>query len=351
MLLFDDLHWAGQASLGLIKSLTQNGQIPALLLIASYRDHEVGPGHPLRLPLAELQHAELQLREIVLEPLPAEQITQLVADTLGCEPRQCATLAQICLQKTSGNLLFLKQFLLSPHENGLIYFRAHRWHWDEAGILSQQMTDNVVDLLLHKIQRLTPRSRRATQLAACIGSTFDLRTLALVLERSPDETAADLLPALSDGLIQQLDDDYSLSFHADSGNRVYRFVHYRIQQAAYSLVPNNQREALHLEIGLLLQQNLSQKEIDTRTFEIANHLNQAQTLMTTQAHRLNLAQLNLKAGMLARNAAAIDAAFEYLQIGLKQLPDDSWLIDYDLALALHNAAVEAAYIKADYPAM
>ncbi len=345
VLFLDDLHWADQASLSLIQSLTQNSPLPSLLLIASYRDHEVGPGHPLRLTLAELRNSALQLNEITLAPLTAEQIKQLVAETLACQPAQCAGLAQICLEKTQGNPFFLKQFLLSLNENGLIYFQQHRWHWDEAGILSQQITDNVVDLLLHKIQRLSPRSRRATQFAACIGSYFDLRTLAVVLELSPSEAAADLWSALAEGLIQQPDEHLSLHPHS------YHFVHDRVQQAAYSLVPMDQRQALHLQIGLLLMENLNQQEIDNRTFEIANHLNLAQSLIVSPAQRLTLIQLNFKAGIRARGAAAMDAAFDYLHQGLQQLPDDSWQRSYDLTLALHNAAIEAAYIKADYPAM
>ncbi|MEH6470335.1 MAG: AAA family ATPase, partial [Halopseudomonas sp.] len=345
VLFLDDLHWADQASLSLIQSLTQNSQLPSLLLIASYRDHEVGPGHPLRLTLTELRNSPLQLNEITLAPLTADQINQLVAETLVCHPQQCTGLAQICLEKTQGNPFFLKQFLISLHENGLIYFRQHRWHWDEAGILSQQVTDNVVDLLLHKIQRLPPRTRRAAQFAACIGSYFDLRTLAVVLKLSPSEAAADLWSALSEGLIQQSDDHLSLQPNS------YHFVHDRVQQAAYSLVPKDKRETLHLQIGLLLMENLNQEEVDNRTFEIANHLNLAQSLMARPAQRLTLVQLNFKAGTRARSAAAIDAAFDYLQRGLQLLPDDGWQQSYDLTLALHNAAIEAAYIKADYLAM
>lgn len=351
LLLLDDLHWADQASLSLIRSLTQNGRLPALLLIASYRDNEVGPGHPLRLTLTKLRSASLQLSEIVLEPLPEEQITQLVADTLGCKPLQCAGLAQLCFQKTRGNPFFLKQFLISLHEHGLIYFSENCWHWDEASIRSQQMTDNVVDLLLYKINRFSPRTRRAIQFAACIGSSFDLRTLAFVRELSPSDTLSDLWPALSEGLIQQLDGGYHQSLGADNSHRVYRFVHDRVQQAAYSLVPNNQRQALHLKIGQLLQQNLSQEEIGNRIFEIVNHLNLAESLITTQPQRLALAELNLQAGIRALNATAVDAAVEHLRLGLQQLPDHSWLNNYALTLALHNAAVEAAYIKTDYAAM
>ncbi|WP_207062996.1 AAA family ATPase [Motiliproteus sp. SC1-56] len=351
VLLLDDLHWADQASLNLIQALTQGGQRPSLLLIASYRDNEVPADHPLRSLLNALQRAPVQITEIELQPLPLPQVTRLVADTLCCAPSACAGLAKICLDKTQGNPFFLRQFLISLHDSGLIRFTGERWHWDEAQIREQAITDNVVDLLLQKMQRLTRQTRDALQLAAGIGSQFDLHTLAVVSERSLQQAAKDLLPALKEGLVAPLEEPLHLAREPGSGRQGYRFAHDRVHQAAYALVAADQRQTLHLQIARMMQQNLNRAESDNRTFEITNHFNLARSLLSTHGERLQLAHLNLKAGRRARDAAAFDAASDYLQRGLDQLPQGGWRSHYALTLELHHAAIEVAYIRGDYAAL
>ncbi len=351
LLFLDDLHWADLASFGLIETLAGSNTLPNLLVVGSYRETEVSAPHPLRRSIEQLKKTSCLLSEITLEALHQNQVVRLISDTLRCEPQKCAALAQICMEKTQGNPFFLIQFLYSLHDEGLIYFQQDGWQWNEAEIQSREMTDNVIDLMVSKIQKLSADGQQTLQLAACIGSPFDLQTLASVLQCKPRVTADNLWGAVSEGLLIPLDNNYPISATHIPDNRRYRFVHDRIQQAAYSLIDDAQRQHLHLQIGRLLQQRFQPEHSDTPVFEIANHLNGARGLIRDQRELIELARLNCVAGMRALDSAAFDAALDYLQTGIELLPNDCWQADYPLSLSLYTSGVEAAYIKADFVLM
>ncbi len=360
VLFLDDLHWADLSSIYLIESLARNntqeyGTPSYLMLIGSYRDEEVSRTHPLAMTIEKLRQLPISLNEQQLLPLSLSQINQLLADTLCCPLQACQDLAKICLDKTQGNPFFLNQFLTALQDEGLIYFNQNGWYWDKKAIQAQAMSDNVVDLMVSKIQRLSQSTQRVLRLASCIGSPFSLRTLSIVNEHNARETATHLWQALSERLIIPMDDNYRLTRHLNAKDIEaedvrYRFVHDRVQQAAYSLLSKKEKQQLHLQIGQLLLESLPETELDSRTFEITNHLNQSHELLKEPQQREQLAEMNLKAGELSRNAAAFGAAFEYFQNGLQML-DNGWQDNYPLALALNTQAAEAAFIQADFEQM
>ncbi len=351
VLFLDDLQWADLASLQLLEALAQTPSLPCLLLVGAYRDQELHSGHPLLPTLERLRNSPLTLQEHQLQPLSPLEAGRMIAETLHCEEHECRRLALICHEKTQGNPFFLNQFLYSLYEKDLIRFRDQRWQWNEAAISAREMTDDVVSLMVGKIQRLPTRTQRVLPLAACIGSSFNLRTLSVVNQSSSQQTADDLWPALSEGLVAPVDDSYRLFQHFDSRQARYRFVHDRIQQAAYSLIEESELEPLHLLIGRLLRQNLDPDELGDRIFEITNHLNLARAWILEPAERQQLAELNLKAGLRARESAAFDSALDYLQGGLDLLPAERWTECYGLCLDLHIAAAETAHIKAEFALM
>ncbi|MBA4502654.1 AAA family ATPase [Marinobacterium marinum] len=345
VLFLDDLHWADLASLHLIEKLVSVTPPPGLMLIGSYRDHKLSPSHPLLTLLAQLHKTKRPPLEMALHPLQLNEINQLVADTLRVEPASCRSLAQACLAKTQGNPFFLGQFLHALHQDGLISFREQRWQWNEGAIRAQEMTDNVIELMVSKIQRLPETSQMILPLAACIGGSFNLHTLSVVSGLQPRDASTRLWPALAEGLIIPQDDSYRLFQNLEPERTRFRFVHDRVQQAAYSLIDHAALEQLHLQIGRQLQHSLSPDEIDSRIFEISNHLNLAQQHLASDDERLQLARLNLRAGLKAKESAAFDSAMDYLNTGLSLLPDNSWQNDYALTLELHTAAAALANIK------
>jgi PAS domain S-box-containing protein len=357
VIFLDDLQWADSATLKLIELMILDEQTQFLFLIGAYRDNEVNPAHPLALTLERLRKQRAVLQEIILAPLTLEPLSQLIAETLHQNTDTVRSLAELILHKTEGNPFFVGEFLRMLHSENLLTFDAalSSWQWNTAQIQAQNMTDNVVKLLLLKLQKLPEGTQQMLRLAACVGAEFDLETLALsaernsegtVCEKSPKAIFQDLLEAIQAGLIQPLSD-----LDEDLLVQEYKFSHDRVQQAAYALIDESQKQVVHLQIGRNLLEKTSPEQRSDRLFEIIDHLNQGLKLVTARSERTEIARLNLMAGQKAKAATAYEAAFKYFTTGLKLLNSESWQSEYDLTLALYSEAAEAAYLQGRFDEM
>ncbi|MEH1978682.1 MAG: serine/threonine-protein kinase PknK [Nostoc sp.] len=363
VMFLDDLQWADSASLKLIQLLMADTK--HMLLIGAYRDNEVNPAHPLMLTLSEIRKNQATINTITLAPLNQVIVNQLVADTLKCNESLAWNLSQLVYQKTQGNPFFATQFLKALHQDRLIEFNFESgfWQCDIVQVNQEAVTDDVVIFMSFQLRKLPQSTQQVLQLAACIGNQFDLETLAIASEQSQIETASDLWKALQEGLILPISDVYKF-YQGEEHEQLalsdqntskqiakYRFLHDRVQQAAYSLIPDEQKQATHLKIGQLLLHSSSEVELEEKLFDIALHLNQGIELITQPQEREDLAQLNFKAGVKARNSTAYTAARVYLQTGIDILTANCWQDQYELTLNLHVAATEAAYLNADFDGM
>ncbi|MBE9052854.1 PAS domain S-box protein [Nostocales cyanobacterium LEGE 11386] len=344
----DDLQWIDSATLKLIELILLDEQTQSLFLIGAYRDHEVSPTHSLILMLESLRKQGAALQEITLTPLTLESLSQLVAETLHHNPETVRSLAQAVSRKTEGNPFFVGEFLKLLYGENLLVFDTQRlsWQWNLAEIEAQDFTDNVVELLLRQLQKLPEATQQILCLSACIGAEFDLKTLAIACKKSPKVISLDLLTAIQAGLIQPLSElDENLLVQD------YKFLHDRVQQAAYALIDESHKQAVHLQIGRNLLEKTSPERLSNRLFEVVDHLNQGIKLVTAQLERNEIAKLNLMAGQKAKGATAYEAALQYFNIGLKLLDTDSWVSEYDLTLALYSEAAEAAYLQGRFDEM
>uniref|UniRef100_UPI00145FA730 PAS domain S-box protein n=1 Tax=Brasilonema sp. UFV-L1 TaxID=2234130 RepID=UPI00145FA730 len=348
VIFLDDLQWCDSATLKLIELILLDEQTQYLFLIGAYRDSEVHPTHPLVLTLLELRNQGAVLQEITLAPLTLEPLSQLIAETLGRNIDTVRSLAQLVLRKTEGNPFFVGEFLRMLYSENLLIFNAKQlsWQWDIAQIQAQNITDNVVELLLIQLKKLPNETRRILRLAACVGAEFDLETLAIICDRSPQAIFQGLLAAIQAELIQPLSElDENLLVQD------YKFLHDRVQQAAYALIDESQKQVVHLQIGRNLLEKTSPEQRSDRLFEIIDHLNQGLELVTARSERTEIARLNLMAGQKAKAATAYEAAFKYFTTGLKLLNSESWQSEYDLTLALYSEAAEAAYLHGCFDEM
>ncbi|MBD2468897.1 AAA family ATPase [Nostoc sp. FACHB-145] len=348
VIFLDDLQWIDSATLKLIELMLLDEQTQFLFLIGAYRDNEVNPTHPLMLTLERLRKQGAVLQEIILAPLTLLPLSQLIAETLHRNADIVCSLAQLVLRKTEGNPFFVGEFLRMLHSENLLTFDAQHlcWQWNIAQIEAQNITDNVVELLLIQLNKLPEDTQQILQLAACIGAEFDLDTLAIVCEQSPQAISLDLLVAIQAGLIQPISElDENLLVQE------YKFLHDRVQQAAYALIDESQKLGVHLQIGRNLLEKTSPEQRAERLFEIVDHLNYGTELITEQSQRNEIAKLNLQAGQKALAATAYEAAFKYFNTGLKLLDVESWQCEYDLTLALHSEATEAAYLSGHFEEM
>ncbi|MEG4440528.1 AAA family ATPase [Microcoleus sp. AT9_B5] len=350
VLFLDDLQWTDSATLQFIQLIVTDFTTQYLFVIGAYRDNEVTATHPAMLTLSEMKKQGVVINHLSLSPLNLNQVNEFIADTLKTECVPTQRLAELVWQKTQGNPFFIKEFLKSLYIEHLLNFdlNAGAWHWDLEQIISRNITDNVVELMADQIQTLSESAQKVLRLAACIGNQFDLSTLSIINENSQKETADELWNAIQSGLILPVGDDYKFlrtNREANDLKITYKFAHDRIQQAAYSLIPPNDKQAVHWKVGQLLLQNTPQQILQQKIFDIVNQLNFGIEAIDVQLEKDKLAQLNLIAGKKAKASAAWKPAWNYLSIGINCLSADSWLRQYDLSLALYVETVEAAILS------
>lgn len=333
-LFLDDAQWIDSATLTLIEHLLTRPDSRYLLLIAAYRDNEVDPAHPLAVSRGMIRNKGVPVHDIKLAPLSIAHLNRLLADALHAQPASCQALAQLIFARTGGNPLFFIQFLESLHREGLLQpnVAEQRWTWDLDSIKARNFADNVVDLMLAKLRRLPAPAREALELAACLGNTFDLRKLALITGTSEEQAGQCLAPAFDQGLIAHIDGSC-------------RFLHDRIQQAAYALIPGAQdRTQVHLRIARALVAGMHGHELAEHVFDVANQFNQGAALVTDDNEKRRVAGINLRAGRKARAAVAYASASAYFEHGRAMLGDSSWDACYELTCSLWTEYAECAFL-------
>ena len=355
----DDLQWADSASLGLLRLLLGDPSTHHLFLIGAYRGSEIQGNHPLLAVIEELRkgHAGVSgVKEIALRPLDPADVRRILIDTLGCPDDDAARdLARLVSHRTEGNPFFVNQFLTSLNARKLFTFDPDlgRWQWSLLQIQEAGITEDVASLMAERIGLLPEASQRALRLASCIGTTFDLATLALISGRTREQAAGDLWEPVQAGLLVPIGDDYKY-FEAKTLSQSqeltgpetraihYKFPHDRVREAAHEQIDADAKRALHLQIGRLRLSNTPEEGREAKIFEIVNQLDLGAELIDDREERRELAALNLLAGRRAKGASAYELAVRYLDMGKSLLGPDSWDTDHDLAFRLHRQRAECA---------
>ena len=332
-LFLDDLQWVDAASANLVADLATDPDTRHVLLIGAYRSDEEPGAQPLASTLDKLRAGGAVVLEIAVGPLGGDEVDRLVADTVHRSAAEAAPLARLVREKTGGNPFFVIHFLTGLYSKGLITFdrATGRWTWDMARVRAERMTDNVVDLMVAKLRDLPRQTQEALSLAAHIGAIVDGRAMADVLGRDPQPV---LDAAVEEDLMLRIDHSC-------------RFPHDRVQEAAYSLVPESDRPGLHLEIGRRLWARTPSAERGERTFEIATQLNHGASLIDSPEERESVAEINLSAGKRAKESAAYASALTYLTAGCALLSEDSWQERYELTFALELNRAECEHLSGD----
>ncbi|AFQ45999.1 AAA family ATPase [Desulfosporosinus meridiei] len=332
VLFLDDLQWTDPSSLRLIEQLIVD-RFGSILIIGAYRDQEITALHPLNLLFRQLEKQGLEAEAINLQPLTLDHVNSLLAVSLSRPRQETLAIAEVCHAKTKGNPFFVIQFLYMLKEEGLLSLEARQsaWTWNLPAILGCKVTDNVVDLMISKISKLSPAMVDLLKLAACIGSSFDLHTLEIVTGKPGEELKDILQAAVESGLIQGAESQYS-------------FLHDRVQQAAYSLLAKETKAATHGKIGKLLYSKLKGQELENRLFELVDHLNLAVDLSLDLAERSFLANLNFRAGLKAKASSAYEPALDYFNLAKQLTSSEAWRTEYPFMLELHIQLAEMAYV-------
>ncbi|MGF6773721.1 putative ATPase/two-component sensor histidine kinase [Paraburkholderia sp. GAS199] len=336
VLFLDDLQWLDAGTLSLLESLLATASLSNLLLVGAYRDNEVGVTHPLTRALATVRESGVPVHDIMLTPLQVDDVARLIGEALHAEPADVLPLAHFICGKTGGNPFFTVQFLRMLAAQRHLRFDAARrvWEWDLASLHEARFSDSVIDLMLGQIERVAPAAQEALKQFACFGNRAPTAMLARVGGGTDATVHRALADAVSAGLV----------FRREHG---YAFLHDRVQEAAYALIPADERAAAHLRIGRLFVSNATPPEVEQMIFEIVNQYNRALDLIDDPAERERVVEFNLIAGRRAKTSSAYASAATYLSLGSKLLGGEAWETHYALKFALESSLAECEFLTGD----
>ena len=322
-LFLDDLQWMDAASLELLEYLLTYSDVRHLLLVGAYRDNEVGAAHPLTRTLEAIRKAGARFEEIALQPLGLDDVGALVSDALHCTPEHAHSLAQLVHEKTAGNPFFAIQFLTALAEEGLVRRDSvsGAWVWELDRIRAHGYTDNVVELMVERLKRLSHTAQTALRQLACLGNAAEIATLSAVFEQSEEQTLTALLDAARAGLIFRLEGSYA-------------FLHDRIQEAAYALIPEGDRAGAHLRTGRVLLTTMPEDHLAEHLFDVTNQFNRGAVLVVDRDEKAQVATLNLRTGRKAKASAAYASARSYFASGIALLDQQDWRTRHELMFSL-----------------
>lgn len=334
VIFFDDLQWSDAASSNLLRIIVTDKALKHFLFIGAYRDNEMAANSIFSITIENMKKEGCLLQKIMLLALPYKNVEEIIFETVKNRVKDSQSLVHLIYDKSQGNPFFINSFLKCLHaENILVFdFYSYEWKWDATKVNQLKFTENIVELMTGRIRRLPGDSQELLKLAAFLGYHLDVRLLVILLQVSMQEIVAKIEPAVNADLILRVGNNYS-------------FTHDRIQQAAYSLVPDDEKKLEHLKIGRALLLNLDAAQRNNYIFEIVNQLNAGIESITSREEKEELAALDLTAGIKAKSSAAYKPSFEYLQIGISLLNDQIWENDYQRALQLYTEGAESAFLS------
>lgn len=332
-LVLDDLQWLDVATLDLLEDLLTHADLRHVMIVGTFRHHDMEAGHPLCATLRAIRSACVRVTELRLTPLGSTHIEQLLAESMHTTCAEMRPLARLIRDRTAGNPFFVIQFLQSLVDEALLVFdhETRQWRWDASQIHAKGYTDNVVDLMVGKLARVPEGTLHALRQLACLGHVADVTTLALMLDVSEAEVHAALWEGVRQELVERIDDSYA-------------FAHDRIHEATYSLMPEFERTQAHLRIGRLLAVHTPRARRGEAIFEIVSQLNRGAACMTDADERESLAEFNLRAGRRARASAAHVSALTYLTTGAGLMEAADWTRRHELMFALECGRAECEFL-------
>ena len=333
----DDLQWADASSLNLFKIIAENRDIEYVMLAGGYRKNEVDEKHVLTKKLLDLKEDHVAFEEIDLQDLSYNDVFKLISDVLTTNQENTSFLADIIYNKTKGNAFYVWQFLKSIYDEGFLRFDFDlmRWQWNADLILQMNVSGNVVELMTSLIMKLPAETLDVLKIASCIGSKFSKRNLSVIKQVSEKKVESLLNLSVTEGLIIPSSSEY-------------KFAHDRIQQAIYSLIPDEEKASIHLLNGQRLSAHFNETEFEEKLFELVNQWNLGADKISDKKEKLYLANLNLTAGHKAISSTAYPQALQYFEKGLNVLDEKDWEGQYNLLLQITTNAADAAYLSGQY---
>lgn len=355
ILFLDDLQWADIASIRLIEMILLDDSIRNFLFIGAYRDNEVDTTHPLSISIKKLENW-VNLQIVNLSPLTKHDTKEIINQTLHDKILNEDQFSEIIFTKTGGNTFFILQLLTALFEEGILNRNEDGyWEWDEKRLASRNISSNVVDILMTKIESLNPNLQSLLQIGSALGDEFDLKTISMMVNQKMNVVASSLVEAVNIGYLVSMDENLESFFRTISDvdqndldkfkNTRFKFSHDRVRQASLSNVDGEKLQTLNLDAARIKIKHLSETELDNEIFFIANHFMKAEKIISEEDELNKLAFFAQRAGEKARNASAFDAAIEYFDVAKHHLNFEN---NYDQLHKIHLQHAECRYLSGKY---
>ncbi len=343
VLFLDDVQWADAPSLSLLKAILSDNLLNHFLLILSFRESIISNTHPFSIFIEELKRNKTKIDKIHLKPLQLDNIQIFLETLMGKKKNEIEDLAIEVYNKTRGNPFFLNQFVKNLYDDKVIHFsKSKGWVWEIEKVKQFQVTENVIELMIIKINKLSDSAKKLIIYGSCIGNRFTIDSVSFLAQLSYEETVNAINENITEGLIYL-------------SNNLYRFIHDRVQEAAYSMLPNEEKVKVHVKIGELTMRGLNPIEISEKIFYIVDHLNHGKELLSNKKSIQDLVKLNYDAGKKALSSAAYEPAYHYLKISVSLLEkldkSENWTSDYSLTLSIYTYCAETSYLCLKYDEM
>jgi PAS domain S-box-containing protein len=346
VLFLDDLQWADAASLELLTNLHVGTELRFALVIATYRDEEVEASHPLTQAITELKRQAVPVESLTVRNLTETEVRELLSDALAPAVEHLDALAALLHQHTAGNPFFTRKLLDLLHEQGLLYFDSARrtWCWRAQNAGGDRLPESIVGLFTEKIRHLPSETAELLALAACLGNQFELPTLAMLSERTAEECRGLLEPARFGHLL--------LAMGSQSGASEYRFLHDRVQQAAFNLIPAAEMPHVRLQVGRRLWKRLGKEQLNDRLFQVADHVNAGLDLVDDAGEQIDIVRLNTQAARKAQSETAYRAALHFYRAAASLLrrpgfAEKLWAEHHDAAHRFFLGRAESEFLEGD----
>lgn len=356
VIFLDDLQWADTATLRFLDLLFSGTPIPGLFIVGAYRENEIGGYHPLAQLYKELESKGITVHQMALGPFEQTVVCTLLKDTLGRPEEELNELARLVFVKTEGNPFFIHQFLRDLQKQGLIRFdlKQKRWDFDLPEISRSGVQENAVEFMVKKILELPDSAQELLLQAACVGTRFKLSMVASLSQKTIPLTLRHLLPAIEVGLVIPLDANFEILRFMEEEAGVFpevrfKFVHDRVQEAAYSMVKREEQSLLHYRVANIMSKDSGEDSgSSSDLFSMVNHYNQALSFVWLEEERERLFKLNREAGMLAFHSGAFTSAYSYLSQAMRLAPPDHWDRSYEEAYSFSLACAESAFLSGEF---
>jgi predicted ATPase len=333
MLVLEDIHRADEPALDLLSSLLYDSANRSIMFVATYRDES--NTDVLDTFLKKLPSRGSMVTHIPLQNLDSASAADMIKSLLQID-RWCMydnALVDFVLKQTKGNPYFILICLRTLVEEGLLRYNPSSiptWQCDSEE-LRIEFGETIVDILRRKISSLPPMALEAIRFASFLGSKVNLEIVSYLV----GETEAVVVSSL------QLAAEKGLLLHHET--RGWSFSHDSIQDAIMNVVPENEREQFHYQIGRRLWKCFDIDELDDNIFVVVGQLLAGKQYIVVERERTAVAKLCLRACERSVFVSSFHSAYDYVLNGIDLLGTKDWRENYDFTLSLYNAAVELAY--------